>query len=305
MADVRGEARLALDAGLDRIGHVVERPGEPVEVGIGFGGETCVESARGDVGGGVGDLAERPEQATARGESEQGGQDHRAQRTQQQSGQDRRQRRLRLRQRKRLEVARVVLRDVHADGDVVGAVDGCVLECAGAGADAVDESLGEVGDRVQHAGARSGRRWVVRAEHGEAVVDGAQLVVEEHADPGGIQGQLLADEVGVGEGLLLCTVAVLVEQVVAGQPVGDTDQDDAGEQCDEREEQRDPCSQAEGSAPGHRVSVAGGGHPRPSDAATRTSEYFGEGFTRCRWNARGRKASHRGSVNSDDDAPPV
>jgi hypothetical protein len=70
-------------------------------------------------------------------------------------------------------------------------------------------------------------------------VDGAQLVVEEHADPGRIQRQLLADEVGVGEGLLLGSVAVLVEQVVAGQAVGDPDQDHAGEQCDEREEQRD------------------------------------------------------------------
>ncbi len=124
----------------------------------------------------------------------------------------------------------------------------------------------EVGDRVQHAGTRPGRCRVGRTEHGEAVVDGAELVVEEHTDPGRVQGQLLADEVGVGEGLLLGSVAVLVEQVVAGQSVGDADQDHAGEQRDEREEQRDPGSQTEGSTPGHRLSVAGGGHRRPSDA---------------------------------------
>jgi hypothetical protein len=258
VAHVGREAGLTFDAGLDGVGHVVERPGETVEVRVGFGGEPRVETSRGDVGGSVCDLTERSEQPAAGGEPEQGGQHHRAERTQQQCGQDRRQRRLGPGEREGLEVARVVLGDVHTDGDVAGSVDVGVLQCAGAVAHAVDESLREVGDRVQDAGtgARCGR--IARAEHGESVRVGPQLVVEEHADAGRIDGQLLADQVGIAERLLTSGVLILVEQVVAGQAVGDADQDHAGEERDEREEERDPRAQTEGSATRHRLSVAGG-----------------------------------------------
>ena len=75
--------------------------------------------------------------------------------------------------------------------------------------------------------------------------------------PSGSTRELLADEVGVGERLLAGSVLVVAEQVVASESVGDADQHHAGEQGDEREEQRDACSQAERSGPGHRCSVAG------------------------------------------------
>ena len=66
VADVGGEAGLALDAGLHGVGHVVERVGEPVEVGIALAGDARVEVAGGDLAGGVGDPPERAEQAAAR-----------------------------------------------------------------------------------------------------------------------------------------------------------------------------------------------------------------------------------------------
>ena len=54
MADVGGEAGLALDAVLDGVGHVVERADEPVEVGVALGLEPGVEAARGQLAGRVG-----------------------------------------------------------------------------------------------------------------------------------------------------------------------------------------------------------------------------------------------------------
>lgn len=95
-----------------------------------------------------------------------------------------------------------------------------------------------------------------RAEHRESVGVGAQRV-EEHADALGIERQLFANGVGVVERLLLRRALVVVEQVAAGEAVGDTDEDDAGEQRDEGEEEGDPGSQSQGSAPRHRCSVAG------------------------------------------------
>ncbi len=155
VADVGREASLPLDAGLDGVGHVVERSGESVEVRVGFRGEARVESARCDVGSGVGHLAQWPEQTPAGGQPEQGGEYHRAERSEQQRREDRCQSRRGLGERERLEIAGVVLGDVHAHGDVVGSVDRGVLERARAAADAVDESFGEVGDRVEHARTRS------------------------------------------------------------------------------------------------------------------------------------------------------
>ena len=78
VADVGREAGLAFDAGLHGVGHVVERSGEPVEVGIGLGGESGVEPARGDVRRRVGDLAEWAQQSSAGRQSEQRGEHDRA-----------------------------------------------------------------------------------------------------------------------------------------------------------------------------------------------------------------------------------
>ena len=65
---------LALDAGLDGVGHLVERVGEAVEVGIALAGDAGVEVAGGDLAGGVGDAVERAQQAPARPPADAGGQ---------------------------------------------------------------------------------------------------------------------------------------------------------------------------------------------------------------------------------------
>ena len=62
VAHVGGEAGLALDPVLHRVGHVVERPGEAIEIRIGLGLHPGVESAFGDLTCGVGDPAERSQQ---------------------------------------------------------------------------------------------------------------------------------------------------------------------------------------------------------------------------------------------------
>ena len=99
-----------------------------------------------------------------------------------------------------------------------------------------------------------GARRVGR-EVGEAAGLGAQVVVEEVADPVGIVGQHLAHVVGVDERLVLGRRRALVDQVVAGEPVGDADEHDAGEQGDEREEQRDAGAQTEGIDASPRATV--------------------------------------------------
>jgi hypothetical protein len=57
VAHVAREANLAFDAFLYRIGHLIERDGEPVEVGIVLGFESRIESTPRDVGRGVGDAS--------------------------------------------------------------------------------------------------------------------------------------------------------------------------------------------------------------------------------------------------------
>ena len=105
----------------------------------------------------------------------------------QQGGEDGGQRRLGLVERERLEVAGVVLGDVDADGDVVGRRRSSAFWSAlSAVADGVDEALGEVGDRMEHARARPRCGRVAGAEHGEAVGVGAEFVVEEDADAVGV-----------------------------------------------------------------------------------------------------------------------
>ncbi len=226
MADVGGESGLALDPRLHGVGHLVERAGEPVEVGVGLGREPRVEAAGRDLLGGVGDLAERPEQPSARGEPEQARQDQRAGRAEREGGEHRRERPFGRAQRERLEVAGLVGGDRHADGDVVAAVDRDELCGRAPRADRVDQTLREVGDRVGEVGRGDlvdRRPRGVGGEVGEPAGLGAQVVVEEVADAVGIVGQHLAHVVGVDERLVLGGRRALVDQVVAGEAVGDAD----------------------------------------------------------------------------------
>ena len=61
MGDIGCEASLTFDTRLNGVGHVVERAGKAVEIGIGFSVETSVEPARGNVFGSVGNAAQRTE----------------------------------------------------------------------------------------------------------------------------------------------------------------------------------------------------------------------------------------------------
>ena len=118
VADVGGEAGLALDAGLHGIGHVVERVGELVEVGIALARDPGVEVAGGDLTGGVGDPTQRSQQTPTRPPPDARRQRHRDQRADDQGQQDRPQRAPGGIERERLEVVGIDLGDVDADADV-------------------------------------------------------------------------------------------------------------------------------------------------------------------------------------------
>ena len=80
MADLGGEARVAVDAVLEGLGHLVERLGDEVEVGVAADGQAGVEAAAGDGLGGLADVEQRgehpaagPEPDEAAGEGGEGG----------------------------------------------------------------------------------------------------------------------------------------------------------------------------------------------------------------------------------------
>jgi hypothetical protein len=95
----------------------------------------------------------------------------------------------------------------------------------------------------------------MRRVSGESVGVGAQLVLEERADVVGVRRELCPHEIGVDECLLLGSGLVLVEQVAASESVGHTDQHDAGEQRDEREEERDPRAKTKSPTSSHEDRV--------------------------------------------------
>ena len=84
---------------------------EPVEVGVALGGDARVEVAGGDLAGGVGDPAERPQQAPARPPADAGGQQHGDRRADDEGEQDRAQRALGRAELEGLEVVGVDLGD--------------------------------------------------------------------------------------------------------------------------------------------------------------------------------------------------
>ena len=163
-------------------------------------------------------------------------------------------------ERQRLEVSGVVFRDVHTDGDVLIAADVGVLRRRAFGPNRVDESIGEVGDRVP--GVRHGG-WllgVAGTQGGEATRGRTEILLEEDPDPFRFEVELLADLARVDERLLARVVGALVEQVAASEPVGDADEHHSAEQRDESEEQRDTGAKAQRALTGgscHADSVSG------------------------------------------------
>ncbi len=65
VADVGGEARLALEPGLHGVGHVVERLRQAGQIGVGLRSHAGVEAAGGDLAGSGGDTGDRSQQAAA------------------------------------------------------------------------------------------------------------------------------------------------------------------------------------------------------------------------------------------------
>ena len=123
VGDVGREADLALDPGLHRVGHPVERAGQQRQVGVGLGGHARVETARGDLAGGVGHPGERAQQPPARPPAEAGGEQGGHAGTDGQRGGEVAQRAVRVGEREGLEVLGVRGADVHADGQIRVAVE--------------------------------------------------------------------------------------------------------------------------------------------------------------------------------------
>ena len=65
VADVAGESGLAFQTCLHCVGHLVERAGQAIEIGVCFWRHTSIKTARCDLAGSGGDARERPEHSSA------------------------------------------------------------------------------------------------------------------------------------------------------------------------------------------------------------------------------------------------
>ena len=249
MAHVGREPDLPLDPRLHRVGHVVERAGEAGEVGVAGRLEAGAEPAGRDLPGGVGDAAQRTQQAAAGGPTEERGEHGGHERAEDQGGEDHRQRAFGVRQRERFEVAGVVGADVHADREVRIAV--VVGEALLAGQPVGDGRHQLVGERLF--AATDGDALAGAGQHREAAaLDGEVL------HPFSRVGRLVehGDELGgVTVGLRLGRGGALVDERAAGERVRERREAEAGEHRDQPEEHRDPSAQAERTAIGHGDSV--------------------------------------------------
>ena len=145
VADVGREPRLALDAVLDGVGHVVERADEPVEVRVALGVESGVEAARGELAGGVRHPRDGTEQAAA-GRPSDGGGEHRGRRApEDERPADHPEAAGERGQREHLEVLDVELGDVDADRQVRLAVEDETLPARVAVEDVTDAGPPAVG----------------------------------------------------------------------------------------------------------------------------------------------------------------
>jgi hypothetical protein len=251
VADVAGEPRLALDAGLHGIGHVVERAGEPGEIGIILGRHARVESARGEVAGGLCHAGDRLQQATAGGESEERCEQRGDAGSDEQCGGDRIEVALGALHREGLEVLRIGGGDADADRDVGLAVEREALQGAlplpHGGAQLEREGVGLVADVAEG--------QVALQQEGEAAALVAQVAGRVDALLG---EQLVAHSAGIAEGLGAGHLQALVDEVRAGDAVGGEGEDEPGCQCREREVEGDSCPQAQRRSPYVVVDRRGG-----------------------------------------------
>ena len=149
VTDVGGESLFALDPLLDGVGHLVERSGQPVEVGIVLCVETRPEGAGRDLAGRVGDPGQRSQESSTRRPTEERRNDRGQDRPDRQRGGQDAQGSFGRVERKRLEVADVPRPEVDTDAEPRFAVDvGEELLARGAEPDGVDERLGEIVDRI-------------------------------------------------------------------------------------------------------------------------------------------------------------
>ena len=194
-------------------------------------------------------------------------------------------------QREDLEVLHVELGHVDADREVRLA--------------AVDEAL-PAGVAVEHVLAQRGREVaeaepVALAEPAVVAVEVVQreaAVVRPHLEDDlvGAQpliAQQLPQDAGVDEGLAQGDVLALVGQLPPGQREGQEGQRRGEEQPGEEEQHGDPCPHAERptartAGAGHMTSLA---HQARSYHCTRRHHRTPQ--RTFRWDARGRKASHR------------
>ena len=256
-----------------------------------LGLEPGVEAARGQLAGGVGDARDRPQQAAAGRPADRGGQDGGDRAAEHQRAADDPQAADERGEREDLEVLHVELGHVDADGEVRLAAED---EALAAGV-AVEHVLAQRGREVAEAEA------VALAEPAVVAVEVVQreaAVVRPHLEDDLVRAQpliaqQLPQDAGVDEGLAQGDVLPLVGELPAGQGEREEGQRGREEQPGQEEQHGDACPHAERSTArtagaGHMTSLA---HQARSYHCTRRHHRTPQ--RTFRWDARGRKASHR------------
>ena len=236
---------------LERAGHVVERRDQHAEVGVVVGVEPGAEVAARDGLGGEAHLGERSQDAPAQPGAQRGASEHADGGRPQQHGGQGVERALHLVERHDLEVRRLDRRERQAD-DQLGLTAQAVAHLGGAargdlaahrGRDGVLAELGAdlrpLRGAVLVGGAQHGARAGGRLERGEVLQEllGGDVGLRE----------LRLQDLGVGVALAHRRGLTLLEQVLAGEPVGHAGEQQRQHRGAERERQGDPRAEPEGA----------------------------------------------------------
>jgi hypothetical protein len=253
VADVGREPRVALDALLERAGHLVEGVDQRRQVGIVGTGDARVEPAAGDGLGGDAEVAERAQHLSAARRAEHRAGERGDRRRRQQRDPERVQRALHLLERDDLVVLRVHGRQRHADGQLRLVVE----PEAHAGRLTVGDLLAQRARDVVEGAIGAGREpLTVDHEHGVGARRGLEAVEQLRGLQAG-GAQLLADELRVEEHLALRARLALAHDVLAREPERDRREERGEDEPAERERDREAGAQAEPQDPPRALGATG------------------------------------------------